>query len=140
LFNSSRVKREVNTKRRIIPIAFLFLLILSINTCQEQNSIEPVLSKVLYKLTHTHIGPCVYCYTDSIGNPVVSAFVYIYQDSILVADLGQTDSTGWIHNEQDLMDEGWYTAKAETRKLYSEEGFYYDLDTLTHIYLEMYKR
>ncbi len=115
------------------------MLICLISNCQEQNSIEPGTGKFLLKYTHTHIGPCVYCYTDSVENPVSGTDVSIYQDSIKIVWLGITDSTGWVHNERDIMDEGWYTAIAETQKLFGSEEFYYDLDTLNHIYVEMFE-
>ena len=90
-------------KRKIIPFAFLSSLVFSIITCQEQYSTEPFLNKALYKLTHTHIGPCVYCYTDSIGNPVAGADVDIYKGLLKILYLGKTDSTGWVHTVDDLL-------------------------------------
>jgi hypothetical protein len=129
---------EVKMKRLMLTITFLFITIILINNCKEQNSVEPATGETLYKYSHTHIGPCVYCYTDSVSIPVVGAAVDIYQDSVLIADLGRTDSAGWVHNVKDIMDEGWYTAKAEKRPLYGEEDFYYDLDSLNHIYVEMF--
>ena len=121
----------------IIPFIFVFILILS--NCQEQTSTEPITNanKTLKGDAHTHIGPCVYCFQDSLGTPVASADVDIYQDSVHIIYLGKTDSTGWKHTGDYTLKEGWYTATAEKLTLFGSEDFYFDPDTLNHIHVEM---
>jgi len=95
------------------------------------------LNKALYKLTHTHIGPCVYCYTDSIGNPVAGADVDIYKGLLKILYLGKTDSTGWVHTADDLLYVWWYRATAQAGVLFGMEHFYFDPDTNNFVYVEM---
>ena len=124
-------------KLLLLQILFLFSFLLLVNSCQDQNLTEPVNNKSLSKLTHNHIGPCVYCYEDTLGYPVSNADVTIYQGLTKIAYLGKTDGTGWVHTIDDLLNEGWYNAIAQKSPLFGVKPFYFNPDTTNFVYVKM---